>query len=113
MKVSVYYVSDKASRDERFDAMAGKLLPLDRFEKVSVVELPACFTPREDYQGDWRLGVCEVIWERHQAVDKPVIGIGGRIRSMSVGDFMTIEGEPGVFLCSPIGFKPMEAPPPS
>lgn len=113
MKVHVYYVSARASRDERLHAMDGVLLPSHLFDKVSEVTLPACFTPRPDYPGDWRVGVCEVIWTRHQAIDAPVISSDGqRIRSMNVGDFLVLDGEPGVFLCSKVGFKPMEAPPP-
>lgn len=30
------------------------------------------------------------------------------MRSMSVGDVITLEGEPGLFLCDRVGFRPAE-----
>ena len=112
MTVSVYYVDpDKTDKFDRDDAMMGKLLPPDKFATVAIVELPTCFEPRADLKEDWRLSLCETIFTQFQAVDGPVLGVGVSnepIRSMSVGDVLVIEGEPGLFFCDRIGFVPKE-----
>lgn len=111
MKATIYYVDgDRTNRDERWDAGMGKLLPPDKFRKAAVVELPPCFEPRDDLGDlDWRLQVCEVLFAHFNGQGKSV----GKVtrfasRSMSVGDVIVLEGEPGLFFCDRIGFRPVE-----
>jgi hypothetical protein len=112
MKVSVYYVNDSASREERFSALDGNLISASSYSLVSEVALPSCFEPRDDI--DWRTSLCETIFKRHQAIDAPVKSSKGeRIRSMSVGDYLVIEGQPGVYVCAGTGFRHEPGGPPS
>jgi len=112
MKATIYYVDgERTNRDERFDASMGKLLPPEKFRKAAEVGLPTCFTPNTVVAPDWRLQLCEVLFTQFQAVDGPVLAIGvdnAPIRSMSVGDVIVLDGEPGMFFCSGVGFKPIE-----
>lgn len=108
MIAKVFYVSaERATRDQRLDAMDGKLLPRECFDLVAVVNVPDCFRHKDI--ADKRLGVCEAIFTQHQAVDGPVFDAAGNpVRSMSVGDVVVLKGEPGFFFCDRVGFTPME-----
>lgn len=107
MKATIYYVDEnKTDRFERDDARMGKLLPADKFRKVTEIQLPACFEPRTDGP-DWRLSLCETLFERFNIGDRG----GLRVRSMCVGDVIVIEGQPGLFFCDIAGFKPIEGNP--
>lgn len=89
MEINVYYISyDKTDADERWAAQKGMLLPVDKFDLVST------------YQ-DTAESVLDVL---DQAFQKFNIGDrdGKRIRSMSVGDVVQVDGTS--FLCQMTGW---------
>lgn len=114
MKATIYYVDfDKTDRDQRWDAGEGKLLPPECFTRVASVEIPSCFSPRADLKEDWRLKVCEVLFAYFNGQNSSnnvgrVERCVANMRSMSVGDVIMLEGEPGLFLCDRVGFRPAE-----
>jgi hypothetical protein len=98
MQATIFYVDDtKTTRDERWVAGRGKLLPGDRYAEVNQVDLPGT-------DDNTPIALCEAIFAQYQAIDGPVFGADDKpIRSMSVGDLIVIED--GLFICQGVGFK--------
>jgi hypothetical protein len=95
MKAQILYVDDhRTTRDQRWDAGDGKVLPPECYTQVDECAVP---------EGP-AIQACEAIFESRQAVDGPVKNhLGLRIRSMSVGDLVVLGNER--FICSPVGFQ--------
>jgi len=95
MKTQILYVDDfKTTRDQRWHAADGKVLADDCYNQVDELELP---------EGS-AVAACETLFEKFQAIDAPVVSSKGiRLRSMSVGDIIVIDGKR--FVCASCGFE--------
>lgn len=99
MRVTILYVDQtKLTREHRWD-LGENLLPADCYTEVDTFEAP---------DDSYLYSVCETLFEKYQALDTPVSSTKGvPLRSMSVGDIITIGAER--FICARVGFTAIPA----
>jgi hypothetical protein len=98
ISAEILYVDfDKTTRDGRVRAMDGEQLPSGLYKVVRVFE-------GDEHDAASPEAACDELFAKLQAVDAPVLGLGGeRIRSMMVGDMIVLDGER--YLCARDGWK--------